>query len=141
MVALTVSHFSWMESVAARRVGNLPALLRPGPRRRGICLIRVSEARNASYFLANFLTTFLFLLNFLRPSTSFQSMPMASAFSTWTALPRTQIFMFGRGMTGSLKVPEKRLPLASLPSTVMVLPSAYARQSAIPLLRMSVSIL
>merc|ERR1719506_916518 len=63
MVALTVSHFSWMESVAARRVGNLPALLRPGPRRRGICLIRVSEARNASYFLANFLTTFLVSLN------------------------------------------------------------------------------
>ncbi|CAG2058298.1 unnamed protein product [Timema podura] len=32
--------------------GNLPALLRPGPRRRGICLISASLARNASYFLA-----------------------------------------------------------------------------------------
>jgi len=33
-------------------VGNLPALFRPGPRIRGICLIRLSEARKASYFLA-----------------------------------------------------------------------------------------
>ena len=33
-------------------VGNLPALFRPGPRRRGICLITASEARKAAYFLA-----------------------------------------------------------------------------------------
>ena len=36
---------------------------RPGPRRRGICLMRASEARKASYFLASFLTSFLFLLS------------------------------------------------------------------------------
>ena len=44
-------------------VGNLPALERPGPRRRGICFMRASEARKASYFLASFLTSFLFLLS------------------------------------------------------------------------------
>lgn len=30
----------------------MPALFRPGPRIRGICLIKDSEARKASYFLA-----------------------------------------------------------------------------------------
>lgn len=46
--------------------GNLPALLRPGPRIRGICLIRDSEARKASYFLAARGTeqTFCFFLSF-----------------------------------------------------------------------------
>lgn len=33
-------------------VGNFPALLRPGPRRRGICLITASDAKKAAYFLA-----------------------------------------------------------------------------------------
>ncbi|EEY70177.1 uncharacterized protein PITG_18931 [Phytophthora infestans T30-4] len=69
MVARTASAFSVSESLDVTRVGNLPALLRPGPNRRGICLMSVSEARKASYFLANFLITFLFLLNFLRSST------------------------------------------------------------------------
>jgi len=32
---------------------HLPALDRPGPSRRGICLIKASEARKASYFLAS----------------------------------------------------------------------------------------
>ena len=32
---------------------TLPALDRPGPSRRGICLIKASEARKASYFLAS----------------------------------------------------------------------------------------
>ena len=39
-------------SACPMRVGNLPALLRPGPRRRGIILITESDARNAAYFLA-----------------------------------------------------------------------------------------
>lgn len=43
-----VSRFSFWPM----RVGNLPALLRPGPSRRGIILITESEARNAEYFLA-----------------------------------------------------------------------------------------
>lgn len=36
---------------------------RPGPSKRGICLMRASEARKASYFLASFFTSFLFLLS------------------------------------------------------------------------------
>lgn len=34
------------------RVGNLPALFRPGPKRRGIILMTESDARKAAYFLA-----------------------------------------------------------------------------------------
>ena len=49
MVALTVSIFSVSLSPPARVVGNLPALVRAGPNRRGICLIRESEARKALY--------------------------------------------------------------------------------------------
>ena len=62
-------------------VGNLPAttrlaqkptgrrevvhapLERPGPRRRGICLMSASDAKKASYFFASFLTSFLFLFS------------------------------------------------------------------------------
>jgi hypothetical protein len=33
--------------------GNFPALERPGPRRRGICLIKVSDATKASYLRAS----------------------------------------------------------------------------------------
>lgn len=65
-------------------VGNLPAIAtdseldqqievrrtlpldRPGPSKRGICLIRVSEARKTLYLRASFLISFLFLLSFLR---------------------------------------------------------------------------
>ena len=41
-------------------MNSLP-LDRPGPRRRGICLIRESEATKASYLRASFLMSFLFL--------------------------------------------------------------------------------
>ncbi|SRR5260221_10829759 len=40
-----------------------PPFERPGPSRRGICLIKLSEDRKASYFFASFLTNFLFLLS------------------------------------------------------------------------------
>ena len=44
-----------------------PTLLRPGPNSLGICLMRVSEARKASYFLALPLTFFFAtLLTLLR---------------------------------------------------------------------------
>jgi len=43
-------------------------LERPGPRRRGICLMSASEAKNASYFFASFLTNFLFLFSLRAPS-------------------------------------------------------------------------
>ena len=52
MVAFTSSTFDTMESEWVSRLGNLPALLSPGPRIRGICLIRESDARKASYRLA-----------------------------------------------------------------------------------------
>ena len=57
-------------SLWVQRVGNLPALLRPGPRRQGICLMTDSEARKWLYFFASFLMSFLFLLSFLSASTS-----------------------------------------------------------------------
>ena len=44
-----------------------PTFLRPGPNSLGICLMRVSEARKASYFLARPLTFFFAtLLTLLR---------------------------------------------------------------------------
>ena len=39
-------------------VGNLPALLRPGPSSLGICFMMLSEAKNASYFFAATRTQF-----------------------------------------------------------------------------------
>lgn len=96
---------------------------RPGPRRRGICLIRASEARNASsalcqcrrdalchgnhiHFRASFLINFLFLLSFLRSSADMASMPWCfdRSISCWS--PRTQMLMPGRGTAGSRTVPE-----------------------------------
>merc|ERR1712213_265209 len=56
MVDLRSMTFASMLSLWVRRAGNLPALFSPGPKRRGICLIKDSEARKASYFLASFLT-------------------------------------------------------------------------------------
>lgn len=52
IVERTSSTFCTMLSLCVSAVGNLPALFRPGPRIRGICLMRLSEARKASYFLA-----------------------------------------------------------------------------------------
>ena len=56
MVALTSSIFCNMLSLWVRREGNFPALLRPGPSSLGICLIKLSDARKASYRLATLLT-------------------------------------------------------------------------------------
>jgi hypothetical protein len=46
-----------------RRKEMYDTLERPGPKRREICLIRVSEARKASYFFGSFFTSFLFLFS------------------------------------------------------------------------------
>ena len=46
---------------------------KPGPNKRGICLINVSEARKASYFLASFLTNFLFLFSLIEVIMSISS--------------------------------------------------------------------
>lgn len=96
---------------------------RPGPRRRGICLIRASEARNASsalcqchhhalshgnhiHFRASFFINFLFLLSFFRSSADIASMPWCfdRSISCWS--PRTQRLIPGRGTAGSRTVPE-----------------------------------
>merc|ERR1719354_671483 len=95
MVDLTSSIFSCISSLEERRVGNLPALVRPGPNRRGICLIMLSDAMKKSYFLASFLTNFLFLFNFFKSSTLMCSTPMRSACSQWAAFPRTQHLRLG----------------------------------------------
>merc|ERR1719188_2229510 len=68
-------------SLWVTKVGNLPALFNPGPNNLGICLIRVSEARKASYLAASFLTFFLSLFSFLRSSADMASMPRALASS------------------------------------------------------------
>lgn len=67
---------------------NIP-LDRPGPNRRGICLMRASEATKASYLCASFLMSFLFLFSFLRSSADMPSMPwcLARSRSCWS--PRT----------------------------------------------------
>ena len=75
MVAFVASILSWRFSFSSRTVGNLPAFVRPGPRIRGICLISEAEAKKLSYFLANFLMSFLFLLNFFKSSMVILSTP------------------------------------------------------------------
>src|ERR1700712_2595968 len=64
---------------------NLP-LDRPGPKRRGICLMRVSEAIKASYLRASFLMSFLFLLSFFKSSADMASTPpcFARSISCWS---------------------------------------------------------
>merc|ERR1711931_50207 len=109
MVALISLHLSWSFSEWVHIVGNLPALFRPGPNRRGICLISASEAMKASYFLASFFTSFLSLFNFLRSSADMQGRPASLASSKCIWSPRMQIFIAGLGMCFSLMVPLKRL--------------------------------
>jgi len=48
--AFTASHFSVMFSLAPNTVGNLPALFKPGPTRRGILRISEADAIKAPYF-------------------------------------------------------------------------------------------
>ena len=52
MVDLVSSTLPLIESWWDIGVGNFPALFKPGPKSLGICLISVSEARKALYFLA-----------------------------------------------------------------------------------------
>ena len=68
IVDFTSSTLATMFSLWVSKEGNLPALFRPGPRIHGICLITDSGAKKASYFLAIFLTSFLFLLSFFNTS-------------------------------------------------------------------------
>merc|ERR1711973_247495 len=54
-----------MLSLWVRRAGNLPALFSPGPKRRGICLIKDSEARKA-LLLGKLLNLLLVLVKLLQ---------------------------------------------------------------------------
>uniref|UniRef100_A0A6B0URS7 Putative secreted protein n=1 Tax=Ixodes ricinus TaxID=34613 RepID=A0A6B0URS7_IXORI len=57
----------------------------------------------ASYFLASFLTSFLFLLSFLRASVSMHGRLLALASSQCCWSPKTHTWNFGRGMCFSLQ--------------------------------------
>merc|ERR1719361_81228 len=64
-----------ISSAWVNKLGNFPALFKPGPNKRGICLMRDSEAMKASYFLASFLTFFLSLLSFFKSSALMNGSP------------------------------------------------------------------
>merc|ERR1719443_1910958 len=96
-------------SLWVTRVGNFPALLRPGPNNLGICLIKVSEAMKASYLAASFLTFFLSLFSFLRSSVDMASMPrdLASSLCCWA--PSRHTLFFSTVWTHSYRVSRETL--------------------------------
>jgi len=99
-----------ISSAWVRRVGNLPTLLRPGPKSFGTCLRMDSEARKASYFLESFLIPFLFFGPiFFKASMSMNSAPILVASSQWAWSAKTQTVNFGLVTVESLIWPEKRL--------------------------------
>ena len=109
---LTSSIFLAIGSFLVTGAGNIPILLRTGPRTVGIFLTRESVANKQLYFLAHFLMSFLSLLNFLRKSmvttsTFVNSAALASSECFSSAMK--QIFKFGLAQFGSLTVPAKRL--------------------------------
>lgn len=68
--ALVSSTFCLSFSACETTCGNIPILLRTGPKTTGIFLTRESVARRIVYCLAHFLMGFFSLLNFLRESRS-----------------------------------------------------------------------
>merc|ERR1712194_261411 len=100
MVAFTSSTLEPTSSLAFRTVGNLPALLRPGPNRRGILRMRVAEAMNAWNSWANFFTSFLFLLSFCKSATDLEGIPAELAFSMSLSFPITQTVILSLGTLG-----------------------------------------
>eukprot|EP00835_Amoeboradix_gromovi_P006954 NODE_957_length_2769_cov_0.263670.p3 type:complete len:112 gc:universal NODE_957_length_2769_cov_0.263670:1600-1935(+) len=111
MVDLISSALSDKDSAWETGDGNFPARFNPGPKILGICLINASEAKKASYFLANFLISFLFLFNFFKSSTDIPSIPILAASSRCCSSPNMQSFILGLGVFGSLIDPAKRLSL------------------------------
>merc|ERR1719486_639151 len=100
---LTSSIFLLIGSFLVTGAGNIPILLRTGPRTAGIFLTRASVAKRTEYFLAQFLMSFLSLLNFLRNSmltTSTDSRLAALASSECFSSAMKQIFIFGLGTFG-----------------------------------------
>jgi hypothetical protein len=91
--------------------GNLLILLRMGPTTTGTFLRTVSEARRSEYFLAQPLTSFLSLLNFLRESRSITSMSMLNLATSSLCFSSAmmQSLRVGRGLLGRRTVPTKRL--------------------------------
>lgn len=102
MVLFNSSTLAGMLSPWLSGEGNLPALLRPRPRTFCNCLITVSEARKASYELANFLTFLFSLFNFLRSSRVMHGMLLALASSQCFSSPNTHTRNFGFGTYLSL---------------------------------------
>lgn len=82
---------------------------KPGPRRRGTCLIKKWEARKASYLQESFLISIFVLLSFLRSSLDMASMPRRLERSMSCSSPKTHKLMRGRGMVGKRTVSELRL--------------------------------
>merc|ERR1719313_1252550 len=109
---LTSSIFLEIGSFLVTGAGNIPILLRTGPRTAGIFLTRASVAKRTAYFLAQALMSFLSLLNFLRNSiltTSTASRPAALASSLCFSSAMKQIFILGLGMFGRVMVPANLL--------------------------------
>jgi len=79
IIAFVSIIFASSDSWWLTRVGNFPALFKPGPNNRGICLMTDSDARKEWYFLASFFTSFLFLFIFFKLSTSMHSIPILLA--------------------------------------------------------------
>merc|ERR1712159_406657 len=79
-----------MDSEFTMTEGNLPALFRPGPNKRGILRIRVLEAMKALWEAASCLTSFLFLFSLVRSATPMQGTLAARAESQSLSVPITQ---------------------------------------------------
>ena len=102
MVLFKSLTLSMMSSPWVNKEGNLPALFKPGPKSLGICLIKDSEARKASYFFANFLTSFFCLFNFFKSSALMNGTPFSLASSQCCWSPKTQTENLGLGMWRNL---------------------------------------
>ena len=78
-------------------------LASPGPSTLGSCLMSASEAKNVSYCLVSFLTSFLFLWSFFKSSRDLCSRSICFARSMSAASAKMQTDMRGRGTCGSLQ--------------------------------------
>lgn len=91
---ISVGHHVLMEGQQGR---ELAGLTQPGPRMCGICLVRDSEAKKASYVLAGFLASFLFLPSFFSTSLTMWGISTAWASSQCCWSPRTHTENWGAG--------------------------------------------
>merc|ERR1719329_1265544 len=89
-------------------VGNLPALFKPGPSKRGICGMRTCDARKPSYFWASFFHELLVFVQFLQVLHALEFSTATLCLLAMHSISENDTFMRGRGMCGSLMVPAKR---------------------------------